>query len=436
MPRAQEGVLTRAAPPFGGYRWVICALLFAATAINYIDRQMIGVLKPTMQAELGWRESQYADIVFWFQCAYAIGYLALGRFMDVAGARFGYAITFAFWTLAHMAHGLVRGITQFALARFALGIGESGNFPAGLKAVTEWFPQRERALAVGIFNAGANVGAVLTPLIVPAITIAYGWRMAFIATGALSLVWLVAWIAIYRQPSRHPRVGADELALIGEGAEAPAAGGNTSWRQLLGLRETWALVLAKFMTDPIWWMYLFWLPDFLGKRYGLDLASFGPPLVVIYLMSDLGSVAGGWASSRLLKRGATPNRARKLVMLVCAIAVTPVLFVQYVDRLWPAVLLIGIATAAHQAFSANLLTLPSDLFPRRAVGSVIGIAGAAGALGGMAMAKYAGFVLDALGSYAPIFAVAGSAYILALLALHLLSPRLVPVEASRLEIQS
>jgi len=426
----------RATPPFGGYRWVICALLFAATAINYIDRQMIGVLKPTMQVELGWRESQYADIVFWFQCAYAIGYLALGRFMDVAGARFGYAITFAFWTLAHMAHGLVRGITQFALARFALGIGESGNFPAGLKAVTEWFPQRERALAVGIFNAGANVGAVLTPLIVPAITIAYGWRMAFIATGALSLVWLVAWIAIYRQPSRHPRVGAEELALIGEGAEAPATGGNTSWRQLLGLRETWALVLAKFMTDPIWWMYLFWLPDFLGKRYGLDLASFGPPLVVIYLMSDLGSVAGGWASSRLLKRGATPNRARKLVMLVCAIAVTPVLFVQYVDRLWPAVLLIGIATAAHQAFSANLLTLPSDLFPRRAVGSVIGIAGAAGALGGMAMAKYAGFVLDALGSYAPIFAVAGSAYILALLALHLLSPRLVPVEASRLEIQS
>jgi len=436
MPRAQEGALTRATPPFGGYRWVICALLFAATAINYIDRQMIGVLKPTMQVELGWRESQYADIVFWFQCAYAIGYLALGRFMDVAGARFGYAITFAFWTLAHMAHGLVRGITQFALARFALGIGESGNFPAGLKAVTEWFPQRERALAVGIFNAGANVGAVLTPLIVPAITIAYGWRMAFIATGALSLVWLVAWIAIYRQPSRHPRVGAEELALIGEGAEAPATGGNTSWRQLLGLRETWALVLAKFMTDPIWWMYLFWLPDFLGKRYGLDLASFGPPLVVIYLMSDLGSVAGGWASSRLLKRGATPNRARKLVMLVCAIAVTPVLFVQYVDRLWPAVLLIGIATAAHQAFSANLLTLPSDLFPRRAVGSVIGIAGAAGALGGMAMAKYAGFVLDALGSYAPIFAVAGSAYILALLALHLLSPRLVPVEASRLEIQS
>jgi ACS family hexuronate transporter-like MFS transporter len=217
MPRAQEGAPARATPPFGGYRWVICALLFAATAINYIDRQMIGVLKPTMQAELGWRESQYADIVFWFQCAYAIGYLALGRIMDVAGPRFGYAITFAFWTLAHMAHGLVRGVTQFALARFALGIGESGNFPAGLKAVTEWFPQRERALAVGIFNAGANVGAVLTPLIVPAITIAYGWRMAFIATGALSLIWLVAWIAIYRQPSRHSRVGAEELALIGEG---------------------------------------------------------------------------------------------------------------------------------------------------------------------------------------------------------------------------
>lgn len=434
MPKAQSGAFGRAGPPVGAYRWVICGLLFAATAINYIDRQMIGVLKPTMQAELGWHETQYADIVFWFQCAYAIGYLALGRFVDAAGARLGYAITFTFWTLAHMAHGLVQGITQFALARFALGIGESGNFPAGLKAVTEWFPQRERALAVGIFNAGANVGAVLTPLIVPAITLAYGWRMAFIATGGLSLVWLVAWLAIYRQPSRHPNISPEELALVSE-ETAPVAGERrTSWRQLLGLRETWALVIAKFLTDPIWWMYLFWLPDFLGKRYGLNLTSFGPPLVVIYLMSDGGSVLGGWASSRLLKRGASANRARKLVMLVCAIAVTPILFVQFVDQLWPAVLLIGIATAAHQAFSANLLTLPSDLFPRRAVGSVIGIAGAAGALGGMAMAKYAGFVLDALGSYAPIFAVAGSAYLVALAALHVLSPRLAPVEASLLEV--
>jgi ACS family hexuronate transporter-like MFS transporter len=433
MPGAYDDAVDRSASRVGAYRWTICGLLFAATAINYIDRQMIGVLKPTMQAELGWRESQYADIVFWFQCAYAIGYLAMGRFMDAAGARAGYAISFTLWTLAHMAHGLVHGVVQFALARFALGIGESGNFPAGLKAAAEWFPQKERALAVGIFNAGANVGAVLTPLIVPAITLAYGWRAAFIATGALSLVWLVAWIAIYRRPSEHRRVGTAELALI-EGGATPDSG-RASWRKLLARRETWALAIAKFLTDPIWWMYLFWLPDFLGKRYGLDLATFGPPLVAIYLLSDIGSVLGGWGSSYLLRRGATANRARKTVMLICAVAVTPILFVQWIDQLWPAVLLIGIAAAAHQGFSANLLTLPSDMFPRRAVGSVVGIAGTAGALGGMAMAKYAGFVLDAAGSYAPIFAVAGSAYALALLALHLLSPRFAPVDASFLELR-
>jgi ACS family hexuronate transporter-like MFS transporter len=417
----------RASARTGTYRWRICALLFAATAINYIDRQMIGVLKPTMQADLGWRESQYADIVFWFQAAYAVGYLGMGRFIDRVGARIGYAASFTLWTLAHMAHGLVRGITGFAFARIALGIGESGNFPGGLKAVTEWFPQRERALAVGIFNAGANVGAVLTPLIVPVVTLAYGWRMAFIATGALSLLWLVAWIVTYRRPVEHPRVGPEELRLI-MGDEEAVAGERPSWRMLLKRRATWAVAIAKFLTDPIWWMYLFWLPDFLGKRYGLDLASFGPPLVVIYLMSDIGSVVGGWASSRLLAWGWTVNRARKSVMLVCAVLVTPILGVQWINRLWPAVLVIGIATAAHQAFSANLLTLPSDLFPRRAVGSAVGIAGMAGALGGMAMAKYAGFVLDAAGSYAPIFAVAGSAYLLALLLLHLLSPRLERVD--------
>jgi ACS family hexuronate transporter-like MFS transporter len=422
MPGIPGDVVRDAASRAGSYRWKICALLFAATAINYVDRQMIGVLKPTMQAELGWHESQYADIVFWFQAAYAVGYLGMGRFVDRVGARIGYAASFTLWTLAHMAHGLVRGVTGFALVRMALGIGESGNFPAGLKAVTEWFPQRERALAVGLFNAGANVGAVLTPLIVPAITLAYGWRMAFVATGALSFLWLAAWLATYRRPAlSHEEDSTDE---------------RVAWRTLLARRETWAVAAAKFLTDPIWWMYLFWLPDFLGKRYGLNLVSFGPPLVAIYLMSDIGSVLGGWASSRLLARGWTPNRARKTVMLACAIAVTPILGVQWVDRLWPAVLLIGIATAAHQAFSANLLTLPSDLFPRRAVGSAVGIAGTAGALGGMVMAKYAGFVLEAIGSYAPIFAVAGSAYLVALLLLHLLSPRLAPADLSLAEYRA
>ncbi len=408
----------------GRYRWTICALLFAATAINYVDRQMIGVLKPVLQRDLGWTEAQYADIVFWFQAAYAIGFLVMGRLVDRLGARLGYALAFSFWTLAHVAHGLVSSVAQFAAVRFALGLGEAGNFPSGLKAVTDWFPQRERAFAVGLFNAGANVGAIATPLLVPAITLAYGWRMAFVATGAFSVLWLIAWIAIYRRPEEHARVSPEELALIR--SDPASSVQRIPWLRLFGVRETWAYAVPKFLTDPIWWMFLFWLPDFLGKRYGLDLKSFGPPLVAIYLLSDGGSVLGGWVSSRLLQRGWSANRARKLTMLGCAIAVLPIVTVQYVDSLWIAVLLIGVATAAHQAFSANLLTLPSDLFPRQAVASVVGIGGTAGAIGGMLIAKFVGHVLGISGSYAPIFAVAGGAYLLALLLLHVISPRLAP----------
>ncbi|WP_367347931.1 MFS transporter [Sphingobium yanoikuyae] len=406
------------------YRWLICGLLFAATAINYVDRQMIGVLKPVLQAELGWRESDYANIVFWFQCAYALGFLAMGRFMDRVGARIGYAAAFTFWTLAHAAHGLVSGIAQFIAVRFALGIGEAGNFPAGLKVVAEWFPQKERALAIGLFNAGANVGAIATPLIVPAITIAYGWRAAFIVTGVASLVWVAAWLLIYRRPEDHRRVTPCELAYIR--SDPVRASAPISWSRLFTIRQTWAYALPKFCIDPIWWMFLFWLPDFLGKRYGLDLKSFGPPLVVIYLMSDAGSVLGGWASSRLIARGWSVNAARKATLLACALAVLPVVTVQSIDNLWAAVLLIGLATAGHQAFSANILTLPSDLFPRAAIGSVVGIGGTAGAIGGMLIAQFVGYVLDMTGSYALIFAVAGSAYLVALALLHIISPRLLP----------
>jgi ACS family hexuronate transporter-like MFS transporter len=408
----------------GRYRWLICGLLFAATAINYIDRQMIGVLKPVLQADLGWSESDYANIVFWFQCAYAIGFLAMGRFIDAAGARVGYAVAFTFWTLAHAAHGFASGLVQFIMVRFALGIGESGNFPAGLKVVAEWFPQRERAFAIGLFNAGANVGAIATPLIIPAITLAYGWRAAFIVTGLASLVWVVAWLVIYRRPEEHKRVNAQELAYIRSDPVQPA--GHIPWSRLFTVRQTWAYAVPKFCIDPIWWMFLFWLPDFLGKRYGLDLKSFGPPLVVIYLMSDLGSILGGWASSRLIGRGWSVNAARKITLLCCALAVLPVVTVQSIDNLWVAVLLIGLATAGHQAFSANILTLPSDLFPRAAVGSVVGIGGTAGAIGGMLIAKFVGYVLDLTGSYALIFAVAGGAYLVALAALHIISPRLDP----------
>ncbi len=406
----------------GRYRWVVVALLFAATAINYVDRQMIGVLKPALSSELQWSETDYANIVFWFQAAYAIGYLGFGRVVDLIGARMGYAVAVTVWTIAHVAHGGVYSVTQFAFARFGLGIGESGNFPAGIKAVAEWFPQKERAFAIGLFNAGANVGAIVTPLLVPWITIAYGWRMAFIVTGIFGVLWLIAWLIFYRSPANHKKVTQAELNYIEQDAADPVQ--PISWRMLLTIRETWAYAIGKFCIDPIWWFFLFWLPGYLGSRYGLDLVSFGPPLVAIYVLSDFGSIFGGWMSSRLIKAGRSVNAARKITMLICAIAVLPIFFAQSLDNLWVAVLVIGIATAAHQAFSANLYTLPSDLFPRAAVGSVVGIGGTVGAIGGMVMAKYAGFVLDGLGSYAPLFAVAAGAYLAALLAVHLLSPRL------------
>ncbi len=412
----------RAGAQVGRYRWMVVVLLFAATAINYVDRQMIGVLKPTLSEELSWSETDYANIVFWFQAAYAIGYLGFGRIVDLIGARLGYAVAVTIWTIAHVAHGGVHTITQFAMVRFGLGVGESGNFPAGIKAVTEWFPQKERAFAIGLFNAGANVGAIVTPLLIPFLTINYGWRMAFILTGIFGVLWLIAWLAIYRRPQDHKRVTQAELDYIQQDPADPVV--PIGWRRLIRIRETWAFALGKFFIDPIWWFFLFWLPGYLGDRYGLDLLSFGPPLVAIYLLSDVGSVAGGWLSGRLMKAGYSVNAARKVTMLICAMAVLPVFFAQSIDNLWVAVLIIGVATAAHQAFSANLYTLPSDVFPRAAVGSVVGIGGTAGAIGGMLMAKYAGFILDGIGSYAPLFAVAASAYFMALLAVHLLSPRL------------
>jgi ACS family hexuronate transporter-like MFS transporter len=421
-----ETVTTAAAARVGRYRWAIVGLLFAATVINYVDRQMIGVLKPTLMAELDWSEADYAGVIFFFQLAYAIGYIGFGRIVDVVGARLGYAVAFVIWQLAHIAHGGAYSLTQFALARFGLGIGEAGNFPAGIKAVTEWFPAKERAFAIGVFNAGANVGAIVTPLLVPVLVMAYGWRMAFVITGVAAFVWLIAWWIMYRRPREHPKVGAAELAWIEQDPADPVQ--PISWRRLVALRETWAYALGKFFIDPIWWFFLFWLPGYLGDRYGLDLLSFGPPLVAIYLISDVGSIAGGWLSSRLMKAGRSVNFARKLTMLLCAVAVLPVGFAQSIDNLWLAVLVIGIATAAHQAFSANLYTLPSDVFPRAAVGSVIGIGGTVGAVGGMLMSLYAGAVLEKIGSYAPLFAVASTAYFLALIAVHLLSPRLDRVE--------
>jgi ACS family hexuronate transporter-like MFS transporter len=413
-----------AAQRVGRFRWAICALLFAATALNYIDRQIIGILQPTLAHQFHWSEIDYGNIVFWFEVAYAVGYLIFGRLIDRIGARAGYAIAVGIWTVAHVAHAWANSLTDFMVARFAIGLGEAGNFPAALRAVAEWFPKRERAFATGILNAGTNIGAVVTPLIVPAITLKMGWRAAFVITGSFSVVWLVIWLAVYRPPQRHPRVGATELALIESDPPDPTV--SIPWRKLLRLRETWAYALGKFLIDPVWWMWLFWLPDFLVKRHHLDLKTFGPPIVAVYVISDIGSIAGGWMSSRLLHAGFSLNAARKLTMLLCAVLVLPVFGAAAVDNLWGAVAIVGLAAAAHQGFSCNLFTLPSDVFPRRAVGSLIGIGGTAGAIGGMLLAKYAGWVLERLGSFKPLFAYAGCAYLLALLVVHLLSPRLAP----------
>ncbi|WP_129792625.1 MFS transporter [Sphingosinicella sp. CPCC 101087] len=410
----------------GRVRWGICALLFFATTINYIDRQMISVLKPTLQAEYGWNESTYANIVFAFQAAYAMGYFAFGHLIDRLGARFGYSLAAAIWGLAAMAHAGARGAVDFMIVRFALGLGESGNFPAGVKAVSEWFPARERALAIGIFNAGANIGAILTPLIAPILVMAFGWRVAFLFTGGIVFIWLRFWWTLYRRPREKKSLSASELAWIE--SDPPDSPGKVPWLSLLRHRQTWAYAVGKFMIDPIWWFFLFWLPDFFAREHGLNLMTFGPPLVAIYIISDLGSVGGGWLSSALMKRGWSANGARKLAMLVCALCVPPVMLAPGIASLWGAVLLIGLATAAHQGFSANLYTLPSDLFPRKAVGAIIGIGGTIGAIGGMFMAKFTGWVLDATGSYMPMFVVAGSTYLLALLIIHLLVPRMEPAK--------
>jgi ACS family hexuronate transporter-like MFS transporter len=424
MARTYEGEVDAAAlaGSVGRVRWGICALLFFATTINYIDRQMISVLKPTLQAEYGWTETTYADIVFSFQLAYAIGYVVFGRLIDKLGARFGYSLAAAIWGIAATAHAGASSAWHFMLARFALGIGESGNFPAGVKAVAEWFPKKERAFAVGIFNAGANIGAILTPLIAPFLVMWFGWRAAFLFTGTIVFVWLAFWWTLYRRPREMKKLSQAELAHIESDPADPP--GDVKWLPLLRHRQTWAYAIGKFMIDPIWWFFLFWLPSFFAQEHGLNLLTFGLPLAAIYIISDVGSVGGGWISSALIKRGWSVNAGRKTAMLICALCVPPVMLAPGISSVWGAVLLIGLATAAHQGFSANLYTIPSDMFPRKAVGAIIGIGGTIGAVGGMFMAKFTGWMLDTTGSYMPMFVIAGSSYLLALLIIHLLVPRM------------
>ena len=410
----------------GYFRWVICTLLLFGVTKNYMDRQVLGVLKTTLQHDFGWNEIDYSNLVFAFQAAYAVGMAVLGRVIDRLGTRVGYAVAMVFWSLASMGHALGSSFLSFVVARSALGFGESGVFPASLKAVAEWFPKKERALATGIFNAGSNAGAIVTPLIVPWITIHWGWRWAFIITGALGFVWLIFWLVLYRGPEDHPQVSAGELAYIKSDPQVPAA--KIGWMKLLPHRQTWAFVLGKFLIDPIWWFLLFWIPDFLQRVHGVKLLQIGLPVVVIYLMADVGSVGGGWLSSSLIHRGKSANAARKIAMLICATAAVPIVFAYRVEGLWFGVLLIGLTASAHQGFSANLLTLPSDIFPAPAVATVVGIGGMAGAAGGMLMAKIVGYILQWTGSYRIPFFIAGTAYLTALVVMQFMSPRLEPVK--------
>ena len=418
----------------GRYRWAICALLFFVITINYIDRQVLGVLKPVIEQDLGWSEVDYGNIVSAFQFSYGIGLLVVGRLLDRFGTRWGMAVAIAVWSIAAMFHAAARSVLAFMLARVTLGIAEAAAYPGAVKAVAEWFPRRERALGVGFLNAGANVGVMMTPIVGLLIAGIYGWQSAFLVTGAIGFAVLLAWVAMYRQPREHPRVGPAELAHIEQDGE-DAAGKPLGWSEAIRHRQTWYFICGKFFTDPVWYLFLFWLPDFFVKTQGLDLfpkadsgilSTIGPALIGVYLLADVGSIAGGWASSHFIKRGWSVNRARKTTLFIAALCAVPLLVVLQVDSPLLVVLLIGLGTAGHQAFSSNIFTMISDLYPRRAVATVAGMGGMAGAAGGILIAQATGWTLELTGSYVPILIYAGLAYLIAFTAIQLLVPRMDP----------
>lgn len=390
------------------YRWIICALLFFATTCNYMDRQVLGILAPELQREFGWSELTYGHIVTSFQAAYAVGLVCSGWVIDRVGSRLGLSLAVLLWSVASMLHGFARSATHFALARFGLGLAEAANFPASVKSVTEWFPERERPLAIGIFNCGANVGAIITPLVVPFLALRYGWQSAFFVLGAAGFVWVLVALVLFKAPP--------ERAMATSVIERASGLQNA-----LTWRATWTFAAAKFLTDPVWWFYLYWTPKYLSSTFGLDLMSLGAPLVAIYLAADVGSVGGGWLSGRLVRGGRSESSARMVVMLICAVAALCVVSLAYAESVVVAVILLSVATAAHQGWSANLFATASSAVPRGAVGSVIGVGGMAGAVGGIVLAEVAGHVLEYTGSYVPLFVVCSSAYLVAWGVVHVLS---------------
>ena len=409
-------------PPSPSYRWTICALLFVVTTINYVDRQVLGILAPTLQRELRWSETQYGDIVSWFSLVYAFGFLIAGRWLDRVGVRRGFATAVVVWSLAAIGHAFARTAAGFSAARALLGLGESANFPGAIKTVAEWFPKQERALATGIFNAGTNTGAIVTPLVVPWIALTWGWPWAFIVTGSIGFLWLILWLALYRSPPATTH--SDDV-------EEPSA--TVPWIRLLAIRQTWAIIVGKLLADPIWWFYLYWLPKFLDTNYGINLARVALPLIVVYLLADVGSIGGGWLSGKLIKRGWTANRARKTAMLLMALVIVPTALAPRAGSMWTAVLIVAVAAAAHQGWSANVYTLASDMFPRSVVASISGIGGFAGAMGGVLFQRLTGRILDANGNdYTPIFVVCGLAYVTAWTIIQVLAPKLEPARLKEL----
>jgi ACS family hexuronate transporter-like MFS transporter len=408
-----------------GHRWTVAALLFFATTVNYIDRQVLGILAPTLQSQMHWSETEYGAIVSWFSMAYAVGLFFAGRFMDRVGVRRGFVAAVVTWSLAAMSHALARSAVGFSLARAALGLGESANFPGAVRTVADWFPKRERALAQGIYNAGSNVGVLVAALLVPIIALAWGWRWVFVTTGLLDFVWLAFWLALYRDPGHHPRLTKEELAYIR--SDPPDTQEKVPWLGLLRYRQTWAYIVGKSMTDPVWFFYLFWLPKFLDAKWGVKLAGLAAPLVTIYVVADLGSVGGGWLSTHLIGRGWSVNRGRKIAMLAAALVIVPAAFAPTAPGMWEAVVMVGVAAAAHQWWSANMFTLASDLFPRKAVASVVGLGGSCAMLATVGFQRLTGMILDATGSnYSIIFVYCGVAYLLAISFIHLLAPRMEP----------
>jgi ACS family hexuronate transporter-like MFS transporter len=418
----------------GSYRWTVCALIFFATTVNYLDRQVIGILKPLLETDLNIGEKAYSYIVISFQMFYAFGMIIAGRLIDKFGTKIGYGFSVLFWSIAAMGHAFAKGAFGFGFWRALLGVSESGNFPAAIKTVAEWFPKKERALATGIFNSGTNVGAILAPIAVPAIVTFWGWQAAFIITGSIGFIWIICWFIFYEIPEKQKKLSARELEYINSDAdEKEESQQKIPWVKLLKYRQTWLFFIGKGMTDPIWWFYLFWIPGWLAevRGTGLDVKSFGLPLAFIYTATTIGSIGGGWISSFMISKGTTPFKARKITMLIFAVLVTPIVFAQSSSlSTWGAVCLIALAASSHQAWSANIFTTVSDAFPKRAVSSVTGIGGMAGALGGGFISYVAGAILDFYkkaghveSGYVVMFAIAGSMYLLAWIIMYGFAPK-------------